>query len=297
MNSKQAIMVTGASSGFGYLTALTLMSNGYTVIAAMREADRKNADKARALKAASENAPGSLLIVSMDVSEDASVSAAVDVALAWQDNIDVLVNNAGSGLSGFLETVTTTQLKRLFEVNLFGVHRATRAVLPSMRAAGKGLIINVSSIMGRIVLPFSGAYTSSKFALEALSESWRYELAGTGVETVIVEPGGYPTAFRENMSRGSDSERIKGYGPVADLPEKMSAAYAERMASSQAPDPQRVADAILNLIETPHGTRPFRTVVDDLMNGGGALEINAVTRDRQRQLLEGLSMAHLADVK
>jgi NAD(P)-dependent dehydrogenase (short-subunit alcohol dehydrogenase family) len=225
------------------------------------------------------------------------VSAAVDVALAWVDRIDVVVNNAGVGLGGFLESVTTSQLKRLFEVNLFGVHRVMRAVLPAMHAAGKGLIINVSSIMGRIVIPFSGAYTASKFALEGLSESWRYELSNVGVEVIVVEPGGFPTAFRENMDTGADADRLTAYGSLAGLPDKMWKDYAANMSAGDAPNPQAVADAVGELIRMPLGQRPFRTVVDVLMNGGGAMDINRTSDESQRRLLEGMSVAHLAEVK
>lgn len=296
MNKETTVLITGASSGFGFLTARTLLDEGYNVLAAMREPDRGNADKAAALRKHADNAKGTLHPIAMDVSQDESVSAAVDVALAWFDHIDVLINNAGVGLGGFCETVTTGQLKRLFDVNLFGVHRVTRAVLPTMRAGGKGLIVNVSSIMGRIVIPFSAAYTASKFALEGLSESWRYELAGTGVEVVVVEPGGFPTGFRENMTSGADTDRLKGYGPLADLPRRMWDGVAERMAADTAPDPQLVADAVSGLIGIPHGTRPFRTVVDPAMDGGGAKAINAAAEAKQTELLNTLAMPDLATV-
>ena len=296
MNKDKIVLITGTSSGFGFPTACTLLDEGYTVLAAMREPARGNADKAAALRQHAETAAGTLHAIAMDVSQDESVSAAVDVALTWFDRIDVLVNNAGAGLGGFCETVTTNQLKRLFEVNLFGVHRVMRAVLPAMRAAGCGLIVNISSIMGRIVIPFSAPYTASKFALEGLSESWRYELAGTGVEVVVVEPGGFPTGFRDNMTYGSDTDRLKGYGPLADLPRKMWDRAAERMPGDIEPDPQQVADAVSGLIGMPHATRPFRTVVDPLMDGAGARAINAATEAKQEDLLDTFAMPNLATV-
>ncbi|MFH1985455.1 MAG: SDR family oxidoreductase [Pseudomonadota bacterium] len=296
MNSRTTVLITGTSSGFGFLTACTLLTEGYTVLAAMREPDRSNTDKAAALRSHAENAPGTLNVLAMDVSHDDSVSAAVEVALAWFDHIDVLVNNAGAGLGGFLETVTTGQLKRLFDVNLFGVHRVTRAVLPAMRAGGKGLIVNISSIMGRVVIPFSAPYTASKFALEGLSESWRYELAGLGVEVVLVEPGGFPTAFRDNMTSGADTDRLKGYGSLKALPGKMWDAFAERMAGDSAPDPQQVADAIAALIRMPHGARPFRTGVDPLMDGAGAKTVNETAEAAQADLLAAMAISGLEKV-
>jgi NAD(P)-dependent dehydrogenase (short-subunit alcohol dehydrogenase family) len=296
MTSDTTVLITGTSSGFGFLTTRTLLDEGYTVLAAMRAPDRANADKAAALRSLAEGAPGTLHLIAMDVSQDDSVSAAVEVALAWFDHIDVVVNNAGVGLGGFCETVTTSQLRRLFEVNLFGVHRVTRAVLPVMRAGGRGLIINISSIMGRIVIPFSAPYTASKYALEGLSESWRYELAGTGVEVVVVEPGGFPTAFRENMDSGEDTDRLQGYGRLVDLPAKMWEGFAERMAGGNAPDPQRVADAVAGLIKMPHGTRPFRTVVDPLMDGAGATAVNKTTEAAQADLLKAMAISELVTV-
>jgi NAD(P)-dependent dehydrogenase (short-subunit alcohol dehydrogenase family) len=296
MNKETTVLITGTSSGFGFVMARTLLDEGYTVLAAMREPDRANADKAAKLRGIAEGTPGTLHLIAMDVSQDESVSAAVEVALAWFDHIDVVVNNAGVGLGGFCETVTTGQLKRLFEVNLFGVHRVTRAVLPVMRAGGRGLIINISSIMGRIVIPFSAPYTASKFALEGLSESWRYELAGTGVEVVLVEPGGFPTAFRENMSSGEDTDRLEGYGPLIELPGKMWEGFAARMTGGDAPDPQRVADAVAGLIRMPHGSRPFRTVVDPLMDGAGATAVNKATEAAQAALLMAMDISELATV-
>jgi NAD(P)-dependent dehydrogenase (short-subunit alcohol dehydrogenase family) len=296
MNKETTVLITGTSSGFGFLTARSLLEEGYTVLAAMREPDRANADKAATLRRHAEEASGTLHVIAMDVSQDDSVSAAVEVALAWFDHIDVLVNNAGVGLGGICETVTTGQLKRLFEVNLFGVHRVTRAVLPSMRTGGRGLIVNVSSIMGRIVIPFSAPYTASKFALEGLSESWRYELAGTGVEVVVVEPGGFPTAFSENMTSGADTDRLESYGQLADLPRKMWEGFAERMAGDAAPDPQQVANAVSGLIGMPHGTRPFRTVVDPLMDGAGAKAINTIAAAKQKDLLKAMDMSDLETV-
>ncbi len=192
MATKQTVLITGTSSGFGFLTAKALLDQGLTVMAAMREPGKSNAHAALALQEHGTRTCGTLHLLSMDVADDNSVTTAVTTGLGVAGRIDVLVNNAGVGLGGFCEAVTTDQLRRLFEVNLFGVHRVTRAVLPAMRAVGKGLIINISSIMGRMVIPFAAVYTASKFALEGLSESWRYELGTFGIEVVIVEPGGFP---------------------------------------------------------------------------------------------------------
>lgn len=297
MDTKQTVLITGTSSGFGLLTAKALLDQGLTVMAAMREPEKSNAHAAVALQEHGTRNSGTLHLLSMDVADDNSVTTAVTTGLGVAGRIDVLVNNAGVGLGGFCEAVTTDQLRRLFEVNLFGVHRVTRAVLPAMRAVGKGLIINISSIMGRMVIPFAAAYTASKFALEGLSESWRYELGTFGIEVVIVEPGGFPTAFRHNMAKPSDATRLDAYQDLAQRQARMTEDYAKRMSGDGAPDPQKIAEAVVSLVQMPHGTRPPRTVVDPLMDGAGSKPLNDTTAALQGKLLAQMGLNDLDQVR
>jgi NAD(P)-dependent dehydrogenase (short-subunit alcohol dehydrogenase family) len=291
------VLITGSSSGFGELTARTLLQKGHTVAATMRDPEKRNARTAGKLRNAAAESTGTVHIFDLDVTSDPSVQQAVGKALEAMGGIDVAVNNAGFGVAGFMEAITDAQLQRQFDVNLFGVQRVMRAVLPSMRKARQGLIINISSIMGRIVIPFATAYTASKYALEGLSESYHYELAGTGVDVVLVEPGGFNTNFMANMAYGADQARLESYGRLAELPNRMWSEFSKLFRSDGAPGPQEVADAVLRLIETPAGSRPLRTVVDPLKGGEGPAAINRTTEKIQTQLLAGMDMADMLSVK
>lgn len=297
MNTTQTILITGTSTGFGHLSAQTLLQEGYTVFATMRDLGGKNAPRAEALNTFARDQKGRLHLLDLDVTDPASVNTAVNRALEFEGRIDVVVNNAGYGAGGFGEAVTIDQFQHQFDVNVFGIQRVNRAVLPSMRKNGTGLLIHISSIMGRIVIPFAAAYTASKFALEGLCESYRYELAGTGVDVAIVEPGGFGTDFLANMVTPDDAERIAGYGPVGALAEKMWSGLSTSLSGNDAPDPQEVADAVLGLIRTPAGRRPLRTVVDPLTGGGAAKTVNQTADQVQTQLLQAFGLEELLTVK
>lgn len=296
MSNAQTVLITGSSSGFGLLAAQTLLTEGYTVLATMRGLEGKNAANASQLEAFASSQLGTLHLLELDVTSDVSVQAAISQGLELAGHLDVVVNNAGLGTGGLTESYTTEQLQKLFDVNVFGVHRVNRAVLPSMRERGSGLLINVSSTMGRIVIPFAGLYTASKFALEGLTESLRYELAPTGVDVVLVEPGGFGTNFLANIIPPADEATVASYGPVANIPAQMWGMFGQMLASDNAPNPQDVADTILNLIETPAGERPLRTVVDPMTGGEGPTTINQVSSQVQSQLLNGFGMANLLSV-
>lgn len=291
------ILVTGCSSGFGFLIARTLLTQGHTVFAGMRGLDGRNGEAAQKLTLQSAETDGRIHLIELDVTETASVDAAVRFALEKEERIDVAVNNAGYGVGGFAETVTEAQLHQQLDVNVVGVQRIMRAVLPTMRKNKSGLVINISSVMGRLILPFAAAYTTSKYALEGLSESYRYELSGAGVDVVIIEPGGFGTNFLANMDNGADTGRLEDYGPLVELPDKMWGGVSEQLSAENAPDPQQVANVVLDLVETPAGRRPFRTVIDPLEGGEGAMEINRTTDRIQSQMFEHMGMKDLLSVK
>lgn len=291
------ILVTGCTSGFGFLIARTLLTQGHTVIAGMREITGRNAEAAHRLKEQAAETSGHLHLVELDVADTASVNTAVREALDLEGRIDVAVNNAGYGVGGFAETVTEEQLHHQLNVNVVGVQRVMRAVLPVMRDHKSGLIINISSVMGRLVLPFAAAYTASKYALEGLSESYRYELSGTGVDVVIIEPGGFGTNFLANMDNGADTGRLEDYGKLAELPDKMWGGFSDQLNAENAPDPQQIADAVADLVKTPAGQRAFRTVIDPLEGGESTMEINRLTDGIQSQLFENMGLEALLSVK
>jgi len=250
------ILITGASGGFGKLTVLTLLQKGHQVAASMRDINGKNKNVAEELR----NAGASVLEI--DVTDDFSVTNGVKNAISELKGLDVLINNAGIGVLGMQEFFTTDDFQKVFDINVFGVQRMNRAVIPYFREKQDGLIIYTSSLLGRIALPFYGTYQASKWALEALAENYRVELSGFGIENCIVEPGGYPTAFSENLLRPSDLSREAGYGEFAKVPEVVLHNFENVLKNNPQQDPQKVADAFAELIEKPKGDKPFRTTVD-----------------------------------
>ncbi|MEO0895325.1 MAG: SDR family oxidoreductase [Bacteroidota bacterium] len=255
------IFITGANGGFGALTVKSLLEAGHKVVATMRNTTTKNKEAAEALAASG------AIIVEVDVTDDDSVNKGVENAIAQMGGLDVVINNAGVGVLGIQEQFTIEDFKRLFDVNVFGVQRVNRAALPYLRKQGSGLLIHVSSLLGRIAFPFYGPYNASKWALEALAENYRVELSGFGVDSCIVEPGGYPTSFFHSLMRPSDHSQDESYGPMVHAPKQAFDNFEGALASNPAQNPQNVADAIAKLIDTPAGSRPSRTVVDKMGMG------------------------------
>jgi NAD(P)-dependent dehydrogenase (short-subunit alcohol dehydrogenase family) len=288
MREPLAILVTGSSSGFGELTSKRLARRGHRVFAGMRDVAGRNAAAAAALEKLAGEEDLKLSAVELDVCDDALASAAVESVLGAAGRLDVLVNNAGSGILGMLETLSTDQARDLFESNLFSVLRMNRAVLPHMRARGSGLLVHVSSGLGRFVLPFNGMYCATKYALEAIAETYRYELASVGVDSVIVEPGVYATRFFENASAilPADGERANGYPEL----QRISRDMADRR--PPAGDPQEVAEAIARLVELGAGMRPLRTTVGWSAQRADGLNASAV--ELGRAVLERARMLEVA---
>jgi NAD(P)-dependent dehydrogenase (short-subunit alcohol dehydrogenase family) len=190
------MLVTGASSGIGRGTAARLAARGWRVFASMRRPDSEKGDE---LRAEARRHGWRLETVALDVTDDASVAQAVAAVLgATGGRIDVLLNNAGYYAFGPLEETTPDELRAQFETNVVGMHRVARAVLPAMRARKSGRLIFLGSISGRVALPIVGPYHASKWALEGLVESWRYELAPLGIWVVLLEPGPFRTALHDN---------------------------------------------------------------------------------------------------
>jgi NAD(P)-dependent dehydrogenase (short-subunit alcohol dehydrogenase family) len=285
-NTDAVVLITGASSGFGRLTAETLARKQYQVFATMRNVDGRNAGAARELRELASRESLNLTIIELDVTDDGSVERAVGAAIAQAGQIDVLINNAAYGVLGLAESYTTEQAKRILDTNFLGIVRMNRAVLPQMRQRGSGLLLYVSSGAGRIVLPSLGLYTASKFALEAFAETYRYELAAQGIDSVIVQPGAYPTGILGRLEAGADESRTKTYGAVNEIPGKISA-----LVGASKSDPQEIADAILQIIETPAGRREFRHRVGS--GAGGVQSINANCEQVQQQLLEAFGIAEV----
>ncbi|MCB0516321.1 MAG: SDR family oxidoreductase [Chitinophagales bacterium] len=277
------IIITGSSNGFGLKAAKDFADKGYQVFATMRNPNGKNANAKLDLESHSTN----IKVVDMDVTNDASVKEAMSNILAQAGNIDVLINNAGIMYLGITEAFSVEQAKFQMETNYFGAIRVMQAVLPSMRKAGSGLIINTSSLVGRMSPPFFGTYTATKHALEGYSQALRYEVSPFGVDIVLVEPGPFGTGLLASGQAPAHNEVLATYGELAGVPTAMGENFAQMLQSENAPDPQWVVDAYLKLAEQPFGSRPTRTVVGITW---GTDEINNLTQPIQDRILKEMQL-------
>jgi NAD(P)-dependent dehydrogenase (short-subunit alcohol dehydrogenase family) len=279
MDSKQVILITGASTGFGRLTAETLARHGHTVFATMRDPGGRNATNSAEIRALAKRESLHLHVLELDVTDDASVERAVLVAVEQAGYIDVAINNAGYVLAGLAEAATTEQVQRIMDTNFVGSVRVNRAVLPHMRRQRSGLLVHISSGAGRVVVPSFAFYCASKFAMEALAESYHYELASQGIESVIVEPGAYQTPVFGNIVMAADQARTETYGVANQIAPKVNAAL-----TAAAGNAQELADAVLQIVETPAGQRKLRYRVSAASLGVD--EINALSESVQTRMLE-----------
>lgn len=288
--SGKVVVVTGASSGFGKLTVLELARRGHTVVATMRDVEGRNAQVRSDLIEAAKAEGHVLQVLDMDVANEASVNSTIDQVVKQHGKIDALINNAGIMPVGVTEAYTVADVERLFAVNFFGAVRTDRAALPHMRAAGSGLLVHVTSLMGRVVFPFFGTYSASKFALEALAEAYRYELKGFGIDSVIVEPGPFPSNLISSSPEPSDQTVLASYGEVAAIPGQIKAHANDGHDEANPPRPQMVADAIARLVETAE-RRPLRTVVMPEGMDLGVQRLNDAVSPIQNDLLSALGMS------
>lgn len=281
----KTILITGASTGFGRDTAETLARAGHTVFASMRNSEANNRTHADVLR--SQN----IEVLELDVTDSQSVDRAVAAVVAKAGRIDVLINNAGVLTAGVSEAFTPEQATALFDVNVIGVHRVTRAVLPHFRRQLDGLIINLGSVLGRVTFPFVGLYGASKFAVEALTDTYRYEVSQLGIDVVLVQPSAYPTQLYANTTQPADTDRVEEYGTVGEIPGAIFQNLASMLSGPDAPDNHDIAEAIAKLIVTPKGARAARTVVGASY---GADAVNDATEPVQAGTIEALGLSHLA---
>ena len=285
----KTILITGASSGFGRLTAETLSSSGHKVFAGFHSIDGPKKQVASELNAKN------IDILRLDVTDQTSIDSAVTQLLEKSNNqLDVVVNNAGMASMGISESFNPEQLRNLFEVNVFGVQRVIRATLPVLRAKRSGLLVNVGSILGRVTIPFFGLYGASKHAVEAMTDSYRYELSQLGVDVVLVQPSAYPTNMYAAAQLPANEEVAKTYGEIAEVPEKILKTFVTLFQGKNAPNPQDVATAIDKLVSMPAGGRPDRVVVGMPF---GSDAVNEAVAPIQRSLIDNLGLGDLAKLK
>ncbi len=288
------VVITGSSSGFGYLTTLLLARKGYKVWATMRNAETKNSSKNEELLAIAKKENLNISVIELDVTKDESVTNAIQSIISEDNRIDYLVNNAGYMFVGITEAYSIAQAKDQFETNFFGILRMVKAVAPQMRKQKEGLIINVTSIVGRLIFPYFGIYSASKHAVEAYSQALRYELAPFGIEVSLVEPGPFGTNLLFSGPKEADQTVFNDYGEQKDEPQAMLKSFNAFFESQEAPDPQLVADDISTLIEAEHGTRKER-IVSGI--GYGTRDYNEKVNPIQKSVVnDALKMSHLLKI-
>ena len=287
--TSKTILITGASSGFGRDMAETLAADGHKVYGGVRDLAGRNSAAAVALRGKG------VEVLALDVTSDAKVEDGIKSLLARSGgNLDVVINNAGIFSTGVSESFTTGQLRDLFEVNVIGVQRLMRATLPTLRAQRDGLVVNIGSILGRVTFPFLGLYGASKSALEALTDSYRYELSQLGIDVVLVQPSAYPTNLFAAGQKPGDTQTGTAYGEIGTIPGKMLETFMGIFAAPNAPNLHDVAEAVAKLVATPKGQRPDRVVVGQAF---GSDAVNAAVAPIQRQVVEGLGLGALTAVK
>ncbi len=287
MAEKQNVLITGCSSGFGALISKTLALAGHKVYATMRSPEERNKQaKVNLLDFVSDHNCG-IEIIELDILSDESVNRAVSQIIQKDGRIDAIVNNAGLGALGIIESFSLSQIQHVFEVNTFGPVRLNHAVLPYMKQAGKGLLIHITSAAGRICFPFLGAYNASKFAIEAFVESYTYELGPLGIDFCAIEPGAFPSELHNKRLVPEKENVLSSYGDIAKVPDQMVEAMVAIMEQSTPPDPQQVADKVLELLSLPTGKRPLRSVVGEVATAG-VRELNQATEDCLQMFLKSM---------
>ncbi len=278
------VLITGCSSGFGKLAAGELAAAGHQVIATMRDIhDRNREQKAELEKIAN------VRVLELDVTSDASVERAVELAES-ETPLDAVVHNAGIGAHGVAEGSTTEQFSYIMEVNMIGVHRLNRAVLPLLRARKSGLLIYMSSGLGKTSLPYFATYCASKHALEAYAESLGYELSTHGIDTVIIQPGSYLTGFRKKILYPDDPGRLADYAVEQAESEQLDRNTMEMLNSEMAPDPRDVTNAMIKVLSMSPGERPLRIALRK--DAGGLKMINQICGEVQGAMLRGMNLEH-----
>ena len=235
---EKVALVTGSSSGIGFETSLALARNGFHTFATMRDLG-----KDEKIKQIIEKEDLSIEILELDVDSEESVNRAIKTVSEKKGRIDVLVNNAGYGMWGTVEDVSIDEFKKQFETNFFSIIRLIQKVAPIMRKQSSGNIVNISSVAGRIGFPVSPAYISSKFALEGLSESLRFELMPFGINVIIIEPGVIKTNFFDSMKLSEKSQQDSTYKEITD-----KVISGVKMMAEMGTHPKEVADVVIKTL-------------------------------------------------
>lgn len=288
------ILVTGASSGFGRLTAEALARAGHTVYASMRATTGRNAPQVESAAAFSREHQVDLRTVELEVQSQDSADAAVKQIIAEAGRIDVVVHNAGHMMFGPAEAFTPEQFAQQYDVNVLGTQRVNRAVLPHLRAQRKGLLVWVSSSSSAGgTPPYLAPYFAAKAAMDALAVQYARELSRWGIETSIIVPGAFTGGTNHFAHAGHPADEVRAAeydaGPYANFGEQIQKAFAAIVPPDA--DVTKVADAIVDVVDTPFGKRPFRVHIDPSQDGA---DVGFTVLDRLRaEMLHRLGLSDL----
>ncbi len=284
-------MITGASSGFGALTARALAKAGHTVYASMRETQGRNAPQVEEAKRFAKDNDVDLRAIELNVSSQESCDAAMQEIIVKNGRLDVVIHNAGHMVFGPAEAFTPDQLAELYDVNVLSTQRVNRAALPQLRKQGEGLVVWVSSssVAGGTP-PYLAPYFAAKAGMDALAVVYARELTRWGIETSIIVPGAFTGGTNHFAHAGSpvDKARVAEYeaGPYAGFADQMREGFASIVPADA--DVAAVADAIVKVVDTPFGKRPFRVHIDPTQDG--AEVVNAVSDRVRAELLRRIGL-------
>jgi NAD(P)-dependent dehydrogenase (short-subunit alcohol dehydrogenase family) len=291
---KQVVVVTGASSGFGLLSAQALARAGHTVYASMRETTGRNAPRVAEAEAYAKTHGVDLRTVELDVGSDASVKAGIETVIADNGRLDVVVHNAGHMVYGPAEAFTPEQYAELYDVNVLSTQRVNRAALPHLRRQGRGLLVWVSSSSARGgTPPYLAPYFAAKAAMDSLAVSYAGELARWGIETSIVVPGAFTKGTNHFAHAGTPADEVvrTAYeeGPYAGVAEQALKGLAALEPADA--DAGQVATAIVSIVDAPFGKRPYRVYVDPSQDG--AEEVFRVGDRMRREMFQSIGLQDL----
>lgn len=293
---KQIVLVTGAGSGIGKLTALSLAEAGHVVYASMRDIAGRNNARAAELRALAAQKKLQLHPLELDVLSQESADAAAATIVREQGHLDVVMHNAGHLVVGPTEAFTPQEIAKVFDTNVLGAQRVNRAVLPYLRAQESGLMLWISSTTTKGGFPpFMGPYGAAKAAMDSLAVTLAYEIARFGIETSIVVPGAFTkgTDHFPSAGRPADAAIAAAYARYDGLMDQIGARLSALMPDGA--DPQAVADEIVRIVGMPVGTRPMRSVVDFV--GDGAAEVFEVSERMRIEFARRIGMADLLEAK
>ncbi|MFB7495922.1 SDR family NAD(P)-dependent oxidoreductase [Streptomyces sp. NPDC056161] len=290
------VLITGAATGIGNLTAKALARAGHRVYASMRAPEGRNAQPARELRDLAAAEEADIRVIELDVASQESADNAVRTVLGDVDELDVVIHNAGHLVAGYVEAFTAEEIAHLVDVNTLGVQRLNRAVLPHMRARGRGTLLYVGSTTPVTTPPFLGPYVVSKAAMDALALVTSYEVSQLGIESVIVMPGPFTqgTDHFPKASRASDTAVAEAYKILDPLVARNEQATESLFTPGTEADPVVVAQEITRILALPYGARPFRSVVD--LTNSKVEQANAAVTEARTEFVRRMGFGEVLEL-